>query len=258
MEIIIQSINYSGESATILFKPANEETVINLGVQVLPYTFNSSLLSPPKTVYGTYTILTEGEECPLILNVPLPTPTPTPTVTPTRTATPTPTVSPTPSSSANPCPTPTATPSRTPTRTPTPTVSVTVSPTPSITPTNTPTPSTTPVLEATKIYWGKFSGVTITSGDTTLLLSAYTNSVVETYVDLPASSSSDYGYIIIPTGITQPTQFRDSNAGCFGDNIPINNIGQVIIVDKNGFAITYNIYRTFFPFAGSVNVWMCT
>jgi len=42
--IIIQSVNYSGESASIVFTPYNSNTSINLGVQVLPYLFEPSLL----------------------------------------------------------------------------------------------------------------------------------------------------------------------------------------------------------------------
>jgi len=113
--ITIQSVNYSGEVANILFKPVNVNTVINLGNQSLPYVFNPSLLTPPRDVYGVYTILIEGADCPSILNVPLPTPTPTPTVTTTPTTTPTPTVTPTVTPSFNPCPP--GPPSPTPTKT---------------------------------------------------------------------------------------------------------------------------------------------
>jgi hypothetical protein len=116
--ITIKSVNYDGELASILFNPANEETVINLGTNELPFDFFPSLLTPPKTVYGTYTILVEGADCPYIMNVPLPTPTPTPTVTPTKTPTPTPTVTPTPTETYSPCKSPT--PTKTPTPTPTP------------------------------------------------------------------------------------------------------------------------------------------
>jgi len=42
--ITIQSVNYSGEVANILFKPVNVNAVINLGNQSLPYIFNPSLL----------------------------------------------------------------------------------------------------------------------------------------------------------------------------------------------------------------------
>lgn len=133
--ITIQSVNYSGEVANILFKPSKVNSVINLGNQILPYEFNPSLLTPPQNVYGTYTILIEGADCPSILNVPLPTPTPTPTMTQTPTQTPTPTN------------TPSTTPTKTPT--PTPTKSPGASPTPTNTPTNTTTPTQTPTMTKT-------------------------------------------------------------------------------------------------------------
>ena len=153
--ITIQSGSYNGETANILFKPVNVNTVINLGYRTLPYDFNPQLLSPPRDVYGVYTILVNGADCPIIMNVPVPTPTQTPTVTPTPTQTPTPTVTPTVTPTFNPCPPgPTATRTPTPTRTqtPTPTITPTVTKTPclppSSTPTSTPTPTPTPAYFA--------------------------------------------------------------------------------------------------------------
>ena len=143
--ITIQSINYSGEVANILFKPNGVNVVINLGNQVLPYVFNPTLLTPPRTVYGVYTILVDGADCSVILNVPLPTPTMTPTPTVTPSVTPTNTVTPTPTPTYNPCsisPTPNPTPSITPTHTNTPTITQT--PGASATPTQTPTTTQTP------------------------------------------------------------------------------------------------------------------
>jgi hypothetical protein len=133
--IIIESVNYSGEVANILFKPSGVNAVLNLGNQVLPYEFNPEFLTPPRTVYGVYTILIDGADCPVILNVPLPTPTPTPTMTQTPTVTPTRTMTPTPTATFNPCLV-----TKTPTMTPTPSI------TPSITPTKTPTPQPTPTF----------------------------------------------------------------------------------------------------------------
>ena len=112
--IIIESINYSGEVANIIFNPDNTNVVINLGDHTLPYEFNSGLLDPPREIFGTYTITVNN--CPYFLNVPRTTPTPTPTVTPT----------------------PTFDPCKVPTPTPTKTV------TPTVTPTNTQTPTPTP------------------------------------------------------------------------------------------------------------------
>jgi hypothetical protein len=119
--IIIQSVNYIGETANIIFKPSNVNVVINLGNQILPYEFDPTLLSPSRDVYGTYTILVEGSKCPSILNVPRPTPTQTPTQTQTKTPTPTPTPTITPTPTFNPCKVPTPTPTNTSTNTPTPT-----------------------------------------------------------------------------------------------------------------------------------------
>lgn len=118
--ITIKSVNYDGEIANIIFKPADESIAINLGNQVLPFIFQPYLLEPPRTVYGSYTILVLSGDCPTILNVPKPTPTPTPTNTPTKTPTPTPTLTPSPTPTYNPCNI-TQTPTPTPTKTPSPT-----------------------------------------------------------------------------------------------------------------------------------------
>jgi len=225
--ITIDSIIYDGESAIILFKPDNTDEVINLGNQILPFTFSPNLLNPPREVYGSYTILVDGSGCSKLLNVPRPTPTPTPTVTPTRT----------------PTPTPTPTPSITPTKPC------------GLTPTPTPTPSSTPVPDELGIYYGKFSGTTITSGDVTSLTFIYTNDPTDNYVTYPAGLG--YGYILVPISLPQPTGFRDSTSGCSGFNIPTNGVGQIIILDGGGFPVTYNIYRTFYDFNGEVDCWLC-
>lgn len=254
--ILIESVNYNGQEVNVVFNPAGTELSINLGTQTIPFEFDPYLLVPSFDVYGTYSFLTLSGDCALILNVPAPSPTPTPTITPTRTMTPTPTLTPTPTSTFDPCSitqtpteTPTNTPTRTPTRTPTPTPTVSC-------PGASPTPSPSPKPEASKIYWGKFSGASITSGDTLGFSTGYTTNPTNSFRNLP--SGTGYGYILIPTGLTQPSEFRDSSAGCFGNIIPFNVIGTIVIVDANGFSITYNIYRTFFPFAGDVNVWLCS
>jgi hypothetical protein len=131
--IIIRSINYDGEIANIIFTPDVDNVVINLGEQILPFLFRPYLLTPPRDVYGVYTIVVtiNGVQCPNLLNVVRPTPTPTPT--PTQTSTPTPTVTPTvtPTPTFDPCKVPTPTP--TPTKTSTPTPTRTPTPTPSCT-----------------------------------------------------------------------------------------------------------------------------
>ena len=257
--ITIQSVNFVGETANVLFKPDNDDVTINLGFVTLPFTFDASLLTPPREIYGFYTILVEEGDCPNILNVPRPTPTPTPTQTPTRTPTPTQTATPTPTPTSDPCPTKTPTPTPTPTRTLTPTPTRTPTPTPNptcpTTQTPTPTPTRTPTPAAPGIYYGKFSGNTITTSDLGVLTFTNTNDPRETFV--PFGLGKGYGYILIPQSIPQPNEFRDSEFGCTGNYIPINNIGTIVIVDTNGFPITYNVYRTFYSFNGSVFCWMC-
>lgn len=128
-DIIISSVFNDGDLAEVLFKPDNSDVVINLGNITLPFLFEPQLLIPPREVYGSYTILVVGTDCPYFLNVPRPTPTPTPTHTPTKTPTPTPTITPTQTNSPLPCQsqTPTPTPTYTPTNTVTPTFTVTPS-----------------------------------------------------------------------------------------------------------------------------------
>ena len=263
--ITINSVNYDGELANVLFTPDNDPVVINLGDVTLPFVFEPSLFVPPRKEYGTYTIYTYDDKCTNILQVPRPTPTPTPTITPTRTLTPTPTPTPTVTPTFVPCKSPTPTPTNTvtptPTRTPRPTTTVTPTMTATVTPTNTPTNTPTPTLTPTPtsyvgIYYGKLTGTTMTSGDVTSLTFRVTTNPVNSYVTFP--SGTGYGYILIPLTSQQPSQFVNSNIGCSGLDIPTNNIGQVAILNGVGILITYNIYRTANSFFGDINSWMCS
>lgn len=123
------------------------------------------------------------------------------------------------------------------------------------TPTPTPTPTPIPGPANPNIYYGKFAGPTITSGDVTSLNIRYTNSVVGSYVDFVAGSG--WGYILIPTTFTQPSNFVNSVGGCDGISIPTNNIGTIVVNDINGFPVTYNVYRTFNDFVGQIYSYMC-
>lgn len=169
-----------------------------------------------------------------------------------------PLIPPKPKVTQTPTPTITPTPSITPTNTPTPTITATPTLTPTNTPTQTPTPTPTPTPkpDLPGIYYGKLSNSTITSGDVLTFTFTYTNDPTNSFVTYPLGLG--FGYILIPISLPQPNGFRDSNAGCSGFNIPTNNIGQIIIIDGNGFPITYNIYRTFFPFFGDVDCWLCS
>lgn len=153
--IKIESENYDGSVANILFNPSNSEEVINLGEVTLPFIFEPDLLIPPQEIYGVYTINVLSPNCTFFLTVPLPTPTPTPT--PTQTVTPT--ITPTPTVT----PTPTFDPCKVPTPTPTSSVTPTVTPTSTITPTPTPSYNNCLVFESIPVYIPKIKiGITPT------------------------------------------------------------------------------------------------
>lgn len=114
-----------------------------------------------------------------------------------------------------------------------------------------------PIPEPPGIYYGKFSGETITSGNVNNLLFKLTNDPTNNYITYPETVIPEYGYILIPIDSPQPSDFRDSDEGCDNFNIPTNLINTIIIKNGNGFLITYNVYRTFWPFIGEVNCWLC-
>ena len=229
--IIIKSINYDGEVANIIFKPDNDNIVINLGDVTLPCTFNPSLLTPPREIYGTYTILVLNNQClnsdcPNILNVVRPTPTPTPTPTLTKTPTPTPTQTVTPTETKYVCiPTPTITVTQTMTQTLTPTPHPTCTnpcgcPSPSRTPkpTRTPTltttfnsckviPTLTPTLTNTPTLTTTPTNTpTLTTTPTNTPTETPTNTPTQTLTPSPPSFDPDAQAFITATAITDTTQ----------------------------------------------------
>lgn len=128
-------------------------------------------------------------------------------------------------------------------------------PTPTVTPTPTPTPTTGP--SSPGIWYGKFNATTITSGQVVSNLTFETRTpVVDTYINV--NQGVGYTYILIPTTQTPPSGFVQSTNGCDGVIVPMNNIGNVVINDNNGFPVTYDIYRTFFAPIGELNIWMCS
>jgi len=147
--IIINSVHYSGEVANITFKPDNDYVLISLGDQVLPYTFDSSLLSPSRDVYGEYNLIINDCSYFLYVHRPTATPTPTPTLTATPTQTPTLTSTPTETPTSTPTQTPTKSSCFRPTRTPTPTPTNAPTQTPTATPDKCFFPPLTPTLTET-------------------------------------------------------------------------------------------------------------
>ena len=215
--ILIQSVYYDGEIAEVLFKPDNDDVVLNFGEVSLPFLFEPYLLLPPREIYGTYTIKPIEASCPYFLNVPRPTPTPTPTVTPTTTSTPTPTPTVTPTETQHACPTltPTSTLTATPTPTPTPTSTdvptqtptPTLTATPTLTPTATPGSSATPTPTLTATPTATPQGLVVTIYINIVPGSIKLQSAVEFNIQLPFNTSVNYncalglqdgGVLVIP------------------------------------------------------------
>ena len=106
-------------------------------------------------------------------------------------------------------------------------------------------------------YYGKNASASITDAQMTGLTSDLVTSVVNGYVNIPATVGGEYGYLCIPNTLTQLTDIRDSVAGCFGTNIPYTTLADKTITNQFGVSVTYKVYRFVNPTAGSVNAWLC-
>lgn len=63
----ISSTNFSGEQANIIFTPIGSDIVYGLGIQSLPYIFDSSILGDEVDAIGTYSINIVNSNCTHIL-----------------------------------------------------------------------------------------------------------------------------------------------------------------------------------------------
>jgi hypothetical protein len=111
-----------------------------------------------------------------------------------------------------------------------------------------------------KWYYGKSPNTSITAAQATgLTNSALVASVTNNYITWPSTASPEYGYLVIPQNLSQPTNLKDSTAGCSGiGNIPYFVVGTLSFGNIYGISTTYNVYRTTNAFAGSLNAWLCS
>jgi len=107
-------------------------------------------------------------------------------------------------------------------------------------------------------YYGKSASSSVTNAQITGFTSALVSSVTNAYITFGATGSPQYGYLIIPTGLGQPSDLRNSTSGCFGSNIPYSLLGTTSFANGYGVTTTYNIYRTINAFVGSLDTWLCT
>jgi hypothetical protein len=63
----ISSVNFSGEQVNIIFTPQGTNSEYGLGVQTIPYLFDSSILGNNINVQGTYSINVINSNCNNIL-----------------------------------------------------------------------------------------------------------------------------------------------------------------------------------------------
>ena len=108
-------------------------------------------------------------------------------------------------------------------------------------------------------YYGKNINTSLTNAQIIdLANSNLITAAINISLTFPSSVLPEYLYIIIPQGLGQPSDWRDSTTGCFGNNIPYSNIGSTSITNVYGVATTYNIYRSTNQITGSQYVWLCS
>ena len=112
----------------------------------------------------------------------------------------------------------------------------------------------TPEIDSYKYYYGKSSKINVDVSDINNLTDTYKTEVVNTHIELPLGNG--YGYIIIPTNMTQPTMFRNSENGCNGFAIPMIYQGEISIGEPDN-DIMYKMYRTYVPTHAKVDIWLC-
>jgi hypothetical protein len=109
----------------------------------------------------------------------------------------------------------------------------------------------------TRWYYGRSTNTSITGAEMTgLTNNALVSSVTNDFVTFAAGSG--YLYLCVPDTIGQPSDLRDSVAGCFGTNIPYVTLSDITITNPYGISITYKQYRTVNQILGSQNVWLCS
>ena len=215
--VLINTTNYSGQTANITFYP-DSGGVINIGIVQVPYYYYAD------NIYGTYELYFPYYNSTCIYNIiaPSPTATQTPTITPTTTLTPTVTQTNTqtitPTLTATNTETPTLTPTNTATNTPTitptvtvtitetvtPTITETVTPTITETPTNTVTPTITETPTNTPTNTASITPTntsSITPTITPTITETPTNTVTPTITETPTNTPT-----ITPTITETPTE----------------------------------------------------
>ena len=106
-------------------------------------------------------------------------------------------------------------------------------------------------------YHGKISTSFITLNDIVGLTFTLGNEIINNYTTF-SSNTNSYGYVLVPSDFTQPSNFKNSHAGCQGFSVPYIELPSINILDANGYSVNYIVYRTYNKTHGLLDIWYCS
>jgi hypothetical protein len=118
-----------------------------------------------------------------------------------------------------------------------------------------PTPPPPPISGVT-VFYGKFSGNTITQNDISSFSYLSVQDVENNYLYYPPVFG--YLYMLVSQSINQPTEVRNDNNSCEGFTVPFKTLTPITIIDNLGNHVIYNVYRTFVRTHTFVDTWICS
>ena len=116
--------------------------------------------------------------------------------------------------------------------------------------------STTITKAPSGYYYGKLPTSFITLNNVDDLNFTLGDVIINNYITF-SSNTNSYGYILVPSDFVQPTNFKNSQIGCQGFNIPYIELSNINILDANGYVVNYTVYRTYNKTNGVLNIWFC-
>jgi hypothetical protein len=106
-------------------------------------------------------------------------------------------------------------------------------------------------------YHGKISTSFMTLNDVAGLTFTLGNEIINNYATF-SSNTNSYGYVLVPSDFAQPSNFKNSHAGCQGFSVPYIELPSINILDANGYSINYIVYRTYNKTNGLFDIWFCS
>ena len=116
--------------------------------------------------------------------------------------------------------------------------------------------STTIIKAPSGYYYGKLPTSFITLNDVNNLMFTLGDEIINNFITF-SSNTNSYGYVIVPSDFVQPTNFKNSQFGCQGFDLPYISLADINILDANGFTVNYTVYRTYNKTNGVLDIWFC-